>query len=442
MTQSKSPLEKKMFVLDTNVILHDYSCIYKFEEHDVVIPIQVIEELDTFKKGFEEINYNAREFCRLVDEMAHKKIFNGGIMIGENLGVLKIELSNEWHPNIEKNLSEKNTDAKILNTTYLLQEQNKERDIILVTKDVNLRLKAKAIGIIAQDFLHETVENLNILFKETKNIKMEASVVDNLFSKKSITRELKHALPNEYFIINKGENKTALAKYKDGKIFLLEDKKKVKPFGLNTKNSEQTFSADALLDSGISLVVLEGKAGTGKTILALACALQMLKTDKYEQALFTRQTISMGNHDEGFLPGDIDAKISPYMKGMYDNLDVLRALHTENHNMISDFESKNKLSIEPLSLIRGRTLSNLFFIIDEAQNLTPKEIKAITTRAGEGTKIVFLGDTKQIDHPYLDQRSNGLSYLIQKFQGQDCFAHIHLTKSERSPLAELASELL
>lgn len=427
-------------ILDTNVPLHDPTCIYKFQEHDVVIPIHIIEELDTFKKGNETINQNAREFCRIVDGMSHEKILNGGIVIGENLGTLKVALSTGWHPKINRNLTDKNIDAKILNIAYKLQEENKGRKVILVTKDVNLRLKAKALGVIAQDFLHETIKDLNILSKKTKSIPMEHSLVDTLFLKNSIKYELEKFEPNEYLIINHKEPKSALVKYHCGKLFLL--KKKMKAFGLEPKNSEQIFAIDALLDPSISLVVLEGKAGTGKTLLSLACGLEMLRNDKYENLLFTRQTIAMGNHEEGFLPGDINAKILPYMAGMYDNLSVLKELHAKNRNDIQLFESESKLTIEPLSLIRGRTLPKLFFIIDEAQNLTPKEIKAITTRAGEGTKIIFLGDTQQIDHPYLDQKSNGLSYLIQKFQGQECYAHIHLTKSERSPLAELASEIL
>lgn len=432
---------KKIFVLDTNVILHDSSCIYKFEENDIVVPIQVIEELDTFKKGTEEINYNAREFCRAVDEMADKKIFNGGINIGPNLGSLKIQLSMDWHPKIEKNLSEKKVDTEILNTTYWLQEQNQNEKVILVTKDVNLRLKAKSLGILAQDFLHETVTDLDILSKNIKNLKLKSNILENLYNERSVSHNVKDAVENEYFRINSGEKKSALVKYKDGRLNLI-NKRDLHPFNLNPKNSEQIFSMDALLDESIEIIALEGPAGTGKTLIALACGLQVLKDKKYDKLLYTRKTIAMGDNDQGFLPGDINDKTSPYMRGMFDNLDVIIHSHTNHHNLIEGYQKDKKLVIEPLGQIRGRSIPRVFFIIDEAQNLTPKEVKTITTRAGEGTKIIFLGDTNQIDTPYLDKRSNGLSHLIQRFKDQDKYVHLHLIEGVRSRLAELASKLL
>lgn len=439
MSNTNRSLNTKTFVLDTNVILHDSTCIYKFEEHDLVIPIEVIEELDTFKNGNETINQNAREFSRKLDEISQEKIFNGGVSIGEGLGTLKIQLNTAFDPKIIQNLDTNKVDTKILNTAYCLQKNNKKKEVILVTKDVNLRLLAKAMGVIAQDFMYETVQDLKILSKKTRNLTMDHSMIDTLFKNKSIKYEADNPLANEYFIVNNGEPKSALVKHRNSELLLVNNK--MRPFHLEPKNSEQSFAMDALLDPSISLVVLEGKAGTGKTLLTLACGLQMLKDDKYyESLLFTRQTISMGNHEEGFLPGDINAKISPYMKGMQDNLDVLRKF-TENQNFISSLK-EDKFSIEPLSLIRGRTLPKVFFIIDEAQNLTPKEIKAIITRAGEGTKIVILGDTKQIDHPYLDERSNGLTYLIKKMEDQEGCAYVHLNKSERSRLAEWGSENL
>lgn len=431
---------KKIFIPDTNVILFSSTCIYKFEEHDVVLPIQVIGELDNFKKGYDEINYNAREFCRIIDEISDEQIFNGGIKIGENLGLLKIALKREWHPTVAENLRDQKVDDEIINIAYWLKEECKDTKVIIVSKDVNLRLKAKSLGIIAEDFLSETVQDLNILYPETRTLSVKPKFLDQIFSEKAVNYSLNDVVENEYFILNPAEKRSGLAKYQNNKLHLVD--KKIKPFGLSARNNEQYFSTDALLDPSISLVALEGKAGSGKTLFALACGLAQLSKDKYDKVYFTRQTISMGNHADGFLPGDIEAKISPFMKGMYDNLEVLKSIHANHPNIIDGYQKNGELIIEPLGYIRGRTLPRIFFIIDEAQNLTPKEVKTIVTRAGEGTKVIFLGDTKQIDHPYLDQRSNGLSYLIQKFRGQECYSHVHLINSERSELAELASELL
>jgi len=431
---------KKIYVLDTNVPLHDYTCIYKFEEHDLVVPILVIAELDTFKKGFEDININARKFCRIIDEMSEHTIFNGGIKIGENLGLLKIVLNREWHPTVSANLREQKVDDEIINIAYWLTEENKETKVIIVSQDVNLRLKAKSLGIMAEDFLSDTVKNLDIVYPEIPSLSVKPRFLDQLHAEKFVNYSLKDNVENEYFILNPDEKRSALVKYQNNHLYLVD--KKIKPFGLSARNNEQYFSIDALLDEYLTLIALGGKAGTGKTLLALACGLEQLKCGIYDKVYFTRQTISMGNHEDGFLPGDIEAKISPYMKGMYDNLDVLRGLHPNHTNIISDYQKNGKLVIEPLGHIRGRTLGKVFFIIDESQNVTPKEIKTIVTRAGEGSKFVFLGDTKQIDHPYLGEHSNGLSHLIDKFHGQKRYAYVYLRKSERSELAELASDLL
>ncbi len=434
---------RKLFVLDTNVILHDSQCIYKFNEHDIVIPIQCIEELDTFKKGLETINFHARDFCRILDELSSDHIFNGGISLGNGLGNLRIALAKNWDEKVKSNLRNQTVDAEIINLAYLLKIEHPDTQVVIVSKDVNLRMKAKALGVLAQDFLYETVINTDILTRKVEIIEdVEPETINSLYSNKNKKVEylIPNAMPNQNYILM-GANKTAMVVYKDNSVRVIS-KDKQNAFSVHAKNSEQAFGIDALFDPEISLVTIEGKAGTGKTIVSIASALQQLYENTYDKIFFSRQTISVGNREIGFLPGDAKDKISPFMNGMYDNLDYIKSLSKNNDERIKSYVENEKLLIEPLAFIRGRSLNKVFFILDEAQNLTPHEVKTIVTRAGEGTKIVLIGDTRQIDHPYLDQRSNGFSYLIQKFQGQYCYSHIHLIKSERSPLAGLAGELL
>jgi PhoH-like ATPase len=435
---SKKPT--KTFILDTNVILHDSTCIYKFEENDIVIPIQVIEELDSFKKGFETINFHAREFCRIIDELSSDHVFNGGVSLGRGLGNLKIALAVDIHQKVKDNFKIQSVDNEIINLTCVLKEASPDREFILVSKDVNLRLKAKALGIVAQDFLHETVINVDSLYEEVRVIPEKKIVIDQIYKEGVVQHEIKKAVANQNFIL-KDEKQSALVRYNEGHIKLIK-KDSLYAYNIKAKNSEQAFALDALLDPYITLVAINSKAGTGKTILSLAAGLEQMDKKIYEKVFFTRETISMGNREIGFLKGGIDEKIGPFMMGMTDNLDVLARHSVKAAEKIEAFKIAQKLVVEPLAYIRGRSLNSVFFIIDEAQNLTPHEVKTIITRAGAGTKIVMIGDIQQIDHPYLDQRSNGLSYLIQKFKNQKCFSHIHLIKNERSNLAELAGNIL
>lgn len=435
--------KKKLFVLDTNVALHDSSCIYKFGRHDIVIPIQVIKELDNFKKGFDEINYHSREFCRILDELSKEHVFNGGVSLGQGLGKLRIILAKPLEEIIKKSFSPVNIDEEIINLALVLQkEHNTNQEVILVSKDTNLRLKAKALGVIAQDYLSEMVINTDFLSDEIKEIIVPQETIDAVYKKhEPVSLEIKGAKANQYFILKSEEStSTALVRYIHGGVKKIL-KESVGVFGVKPKNSEQAFMMDALLDKKISLVTVEGKAGTGKNFISLACALEQLKEKEYQSFFFTRQTVSMGDREIGFLPGDVNDKISPFMRGLDDNLAIIRTING-NQSYIKNFEQEERIIREPLAFIRGRSLKGVFFVIDEAQNLTPHEVKTIVTRAGEGTKIVFIGDTRQIDNPYLDQRSNGFSYLIEKFLGQECHAHVRLIKSERSPLAELAGDLL
>ena len=435
----------KTFILDTNVILHDSSCIYKFEEHDIVLPIQVIEELDSFKKGFETINFHAREFCRIIDDLSSDHIFNGGVPLGEGLGKIRVALAVPLLDKIKNNLMVHNVDTEIINLGLHLQNENPSVKVVIVSKDVNLRLKAKSLGVMAEDFLNETVTNIDSLFEEIQTIQVKNTIITSLYKNKGkngkfIPYELENATQNRNFIFV-SDNQSALVRYKDKSIKLIQ-KDSLYSFNIKPLNAEQAFALDVLLDSDISLVAIEAKAGTGKTIISLAAGLQQMKNKEYKKVFFSRQTISMGDREIGFLKGGIDEKIGPFMMGMTDNLDELSNINPSNKKLIEEYQTDKTLLVEPLPYIRGRSLNGVFFIIDEAQNLTPHEVKTIATRAGRGTKIVFIGDTHQIDHPFLDQRSNGLSYLIDKFRGQDCFSHVHLVKNEWSELAELAGELL
>lgn len=431
----------KLFVLDTNVPLHDSDCIYKFEKNDVHIPIQVIEELDNFKKGYETVNFHAREICRQLDELSGDHIFNGGVSLGPGLGKLKIELPVEWNSKVKDSLRVLSVDAEIINLAMHLKEQNPEKEVVLVSKDVNLRMKAKALGVLAQDYLAENVINIDFLNKEVQSIQMDKSTIDSIYeSKEPITCKIKGARENQNYIFINGKQ-SVLVQYRNETVRKIR-KESVYAFNLKPKNSEQIYGMDALLDPSINIVSIEGRSGSGKTLISLACGLEQMHKEKYNHVFFSRQTISVGDREIGFLPGGIEDKIGPFMNGMNDNLAILKSLSEKNKKAIEEYIAGGKLIVEPLAYIRGRSLHNVFFIIDEAQNLTPHEVKTIVTRAGEGTKMVFIGDTKQIDHPYLDRKSNGLTHLIQKFMGQTCYSHTHSIIGVRSPLAELGDEIL
>jgi len=441
---------KKTFVLDTNVILHDPTCIHQFDEHDIVIPLAVIKEIDHFKRGNQVINLNAREFTRTLDALSGDAIFNGGKSIGDGKGKVRIYLTKGLHKEIESAFREDTADHRVLSVAYELQEISTEvRNIILVTKDVNLRMKAKAMGVLAQDYTSDHIGNIDELYSGKELLENIDDITIQKFYQPSYeipTQELTEnsgteIVPNKYYIL-KSYNSSVLAKVNDTEQIIRKvDKQPV--FGIKPRNAEQTFAIDALCNNNIPLVTLTGKAGTGKTLLALASSVASRKF--YRQIFIARPIVPLSNKDIGFLPGDIDNKIAPYIQPLWDNLKVIQDQFKEtesNYAVIENLVKDKKIIVEPLSYIRGRSLQRIFFIVDEAQNLTPHEIKTIITRAGEGTKIVFTGDIYQIDHPYLDTMSNGLSYLIDHFKGQKLYSHINLEKGERSELAELASNLL
>ncbi|MBU4295356.1 MAG: PhoH family protein [Desulfobulbaceae bacterium] len=439
--------KKKIFVLDTNVILHDSSCIYQFKEHDIVIPITVLEELDHFKKGDQTVNFHARQFTRALDELSGDKMFNGGIRIGPNCGKISIRLEQEFHPNLRANFIPAKPDHHILNIAYHVAQDNAQRQVILVTKDVNMRMKAKAVGLMAEDYTTDHVKDISALYT---GCRMQEEVAEEIIEKFYVEpyevdpeeiRMTPPLLANEYMILRNGKKSVlACLNGKSGRLNRLD---RQTAYGIQPRNAEQTFALHGLLNAAIPLVTISGKAGTGKTLLALAAALE--RRSSYRQILLARPVIPLSNKDIGYLPGDIQSKLKPYMQPLYDNLGVIRNQFSETSDRAKNIHQlleEDKLVIEPLAYIRGRSLVNIFLIVDEAQNLTPHEVKTIITRAGEGSKIVFTGDIFQIDHPYLDSLSNGLSYLIEKMQGQPLYSHINLQKGERSELSELASDLL
>jgi PhoH-like ATPase len=437
----------KVFVLDTNVLLHDYRCIYSFQENNIVIPIVVLEELDKLKKGNDQINFNAREFTRELDKISGDHLFNGGVELGKGLGKLSVETGKPFSKVISDSFPENTPDHRILAIAEFISQNHPKNTVVLISKDINLRMKAKSIGLMAQDYETDKVRNIDDLYKNILTLEsIDNQLISRLYEQPegvAITDFTLHPKPvgHHYFIL-KSEKASVLAHYDpNNKVMMRVEKQRT--FGIEPRNAEQAFSLDALLRPEIPLVALTGKAGTGKTLLALAAALHQNKL--YNQILLARPIVPLANRDMGFLPGDIKEKIEPYMQPLFDNLSVIKNKFrsiSEEYLKIEEMVKNEKLVLTPLAYIRGRSLSNVYFIVDEAQNLTPHEVKTIITRAGEGTKIIFTGDIQQIDSPYLDTQSNGLSYLADRMKGQDLFAHVNLIKGERSYLAELASNLL
>lgn len=442
----------KIFVLDTNIILHDHKAIRRFQDNDLVIPVAVVEELDKFKKGNDALAYHARAFMRELDRITDGKTFGQrGLPIGRNLGYIKIEPNHPFEGDYAEMFKDDIQDHRILSTAMWVRDNNPGVFVALVTKDFNLRIKAKAAGMEVQDYLTDKVEEQKIenSQKEVQNVTLPGQIMQNLAygSETAISwKEVadKEPSPNQLYKCRweSGDQGSICARYDTdrNKVVLIKSRQ---AYGIRPRNDEQMVALDALLNNKISLVSLTGGAGTGKTLLALAAALQ--QEQEYEQIILSRPTVILGNQDLGFLPGDQKAKMSPFLQPLMDNLNVIKNQFRPNSREALRIESmltQEKLLIEPLAYIRGRSMGKCYFIIDEAQNLTPHEMKTIITRAGEGTKMVFTGDIFQIDQPYLDQWSNGLTHLGEKMAGQKIFQHVFLRKGERSELSELASKLL
>ncbi len=436
---------KKTFVLDTNVLLHDFKAIYHFEDNDIVLPITVLEEIDKFKKGHDTLSFHAREFMRELDKLSEKGNFQKGIPLGKNLGRLFVFLEPPLSEQFKKSLNLEVPDNKILAVAAHLKETLNE-PVILVSQDINLRLKARAFGIPAQDYHTDKIKHYDEIFTQVNTFdNFDPKLLEMLFQQGYIPLEMckfdNPPYPNEYFFLRAGDQ-TALATYYAADKVI----RKVEPhyaYHIKPRNAEQKFALDALLRDDVQLVALTGPAGTGKTLLALAAALEQSKN--FDQIMLARPIVALSDRDLGYLPGSAEEKVRPYMQPLFDNLTVIKnaaGLNSKAAENIDKMLKDKKLVIEPLAYIRGRSLPKTFFIIDEAQNLTPHEVKTIVTRAGEGSKLVFTGDVQQIDTPYIDAYSNGLSYMIDRMRGQDLFAHVYLYKGERSRLAELASKIL
>jgi PhoH-like ATPase len=446
-TSKTSRKKKKIFVLDTSVILYNHDAINSFDDNDVALPITVLEELDNFKKGNDNINFEAREFIRIIDRLSEKRTLTRWITLPKARGGKFKVIMKETSPTKDaiKVFNDSKPDHRILNAALAIADENPECLITLVSKDVNLRLKAKALNLHAEDFLTGKIKDPEGLYTgKTILDGLPSKVIDSIYQTGFCELPdvgILQAIPNQYFILRNTKN-SALAFY-NSLTHRLERLDKRPAYRIVPRNAEQVFALHAITDPNIKLVTLQGVAGTGKTLLALAGALEQRR--EFKQIYLSRPIVPLSNKEIGFLPGDVKEKIGPYMEPLYDNLKFIQSQFGEKdkeHKVITDSLQNEKLVVTPLAYIRGRSISNVFFIVDEAQNLTPHEVKTIITRAGENTKIVFTGDIFQIDTPYLDSQSNGLSYLIDKVKAHPMYAHVRLEKGERSELANLANDLL
>lgn len=457
---------RKAFIIDTNVLLFDPQALFKFGNNDVIIPIDVIEEIDRFKREMSENGRHARLFSRLIDEMRADGELSKGVKLPGG-GLLTVELSG--HHSLPIDLPMDKADNRILSLAMALKKEQPKRPIVFVTKDTNLRIKADALGIVAQDFEPSSVEP-DDLYSGTTVLSVDPHLVDEFYAQKRLalsqvtpasTTTSPSALkdekegggllkPNQYVILKDSvnPNHTAMGRYSKELDCIVPVLKLVEGlWGIFPKNSEQSFAMDALMNDDIKLVSLVGKAGTGKTLLAIAAGLaKTVDEGVYQRLLVSRPIFPMGK-DIGFLPGDIEEKLNPWMQPIYDNIDFLfGSTGTKGRRGAGkgcqELLNQGLLQIEPLTYIRGRSIPQQYLIVDEAQNLTPHEIKTIITRAGDHTKIVLTGDSFQIDNPYVDSANNGLVYLVERFKGESISAHVTLTRGERSKLSELASNLL
>jgi len=445
---------KKIYVLDTNVLLHDPHSIFKFQDNDVVIPLVVIEEMDDQKRRQDEVGRNARRVAKMIDRLRLQGKIHQGIKL-ESGGTVKVELNAEG-AELPEELMYGKSDNRILAVALYYKQKYTRKPVILVTKDTYLRIKADALGLTAEDYKTDRV-NIEELYTGYADVEVPAVKINEFYKKNFLPWPDDELYANQFVSLtdNGGGNQSALARYsaeKKGIVSLLFANNDA--WGIKARNREQRYAMELLLDDDVKLVTLIGQAGTGKTLLAVAAGLQkVMEEGSFKKLLITRPVVPLGN-DIGFLPGDKDEKMRPWMSPIYDNLEYILngakeakkdkdGYKTTNiENMVHYFKEKGQLELEAITYIRGRTIPNQYIIVDEAQNLTPHEVKTMLTRAGEGTKIVLTGDPHQIDHPYLDSNSNGLSYVVEKFKGVNIAGHVTFTKGERSELAELAAELI
>lgn len=434
----------KNYVLDTNVLLHDPEAIQSFEDNNVLVPIEVIEEIDKFKRETTERGQNARTVSRLLDQLRARGSLKDGVPL-EHGGHLRILFAPEAGPQAVSRPGNLNVDSRILEHALAVSRKDRRRPTVLVTKDINLRLRADVAGVKAEDYETDRV-NLRDLYTGTCEVTVSAQQCAEFRTRGEIAWPGgRRRSPNEYCTItSEAEPKKTQLSRVDAtgtKLVALHDCQNV--WGIKPRNREQHFALDALMDERIKLVTLMGKAGTGKTLIALAAGLRRTVTDReFRRLVVARPTVSMGR-ELGFLPGSLEEKLSPWMQPIHDALELLGDLNMGHESRRSaDLMRSGVIVVEALSYIRGRSIGNQFMIVDESQNLTPLEAKTILTRVGQGTKMVLTGDPYQIDNPYVDAASNGFSYVVNRFRDQGIAAHVELSRGERSDLAELAANIL
>ncbi|KKC47023.1 MULTISPECIES: PhoH family protein [Paenibacillus] len=441
----------KIFVLDTNVLLHDPQALYAFDDNEVIIPAVVLEEIDSKKRLADELGRNARHVSRLLDGMREEGRLHEGIPLPRG-GLLKVELNHRSYVRVQEMFGEMSNDNRILAVAlnYHMEEEEDGagRDVVLVSKDVLVRIKADVLGLQAEDYLSDRAVEPSDVYTGTATLFVHPSIIDEFYSYRFLSiksLQLSSRLhPNEFIILRDelGTSKSALLKVsQDGArlepLYLSNDP----VWGITARNAQQRMALELLLNDDIPLVTLTGKAGTGKTLLALAAGLLKIEDEhKYKKLLIARPVVPMGK-DIGYLPGEKDEKLRPWMQPIYDNLEFL--FDTKKSGDIDKIlMGLGSIQVEALTYIRGRSIPGQFIIIDEAQNLSRHEVKTIVSRVGEGSKIVLMGDPEQIDHPYLDSMSNGLTHIVESFKQEGLSGHINLEKGERSKLAQLAADLL
>ncbi len=443
-TTSKSQVSlTRKIVIDTNVILFDALAIGKFKDADIIIPISVIEEVDRFKRDLGENGRNARQFSRFIDVLRAKGPLASGVQLDNS--TTKVFVNGDMpYVGMPRELDIEKADNRILMTALSLQKQFPKIHVELVTKDINLRIKADVFGIIAKDYEPEKVSTEE-MYTGHAEIEVESAIINSFYETKLLKELPIKLMANEYVVMKEAgnPNHSAIGRFseKDGGIVpLIRPNESI--WGIHPRNVEQSFAMDCLLNDEILFVSLVGKAGTGKTLLALAAGLyKTLDEGRFQRLLVSRPIFPMGR-DIGYLPGDVEQKLNPWMQPIFDNVEFLMGADKKAAGRAQELINQGMLNIEPLTYIRGRSIPNQYLIVDEAQNLTPHEIKTIVTRAGQGTKVVLTGDYFQIDNPYVDSATSGLTYSVERFKGQKISAHVSLTKGERSELAELAANIL
>lgn len=465
----KSHYDKKV-VLDTSVILYDTMAVKSFQKTDIYIPLPVIQEIDTFKRDMGEKGRNARQFSRFMDTLRNQGALTKGVFLKDCESYVYVNMLSDYESHLPPMLDNKKVDNQILGMALFIQQRFPKASVELISKDINLRIKSDVFGIKSTNYDPDRIASVEDMYSGTRNIKVQKQQLEEFFKTGRLNLNQEKLLANQYVLMEsspptkenqaEGEHSKELSgeqtkpspteeksmglgrydKKKDEIVPLSSNKTPI--WRVHPRNYEQSFAFDALLNPDLQFVSLLGKAGTGKTLLALAAGLyKTMDENIYKRMLVCRPVFPMGK-DIGYLPGDIEQKLNPWMQPVFDSLDYIMGLGKKASRITRDLVDQGLLSIEPLAYIRGRSIPHQYLIVDEAQNLTPHEIKTIITRAGTGTKVVLTGDCYQIDNPYIDASNSGLTYSIEKFKGQEIFAHITLNKGERSKLAELAANLL